>query len=246
MWLLTTRARPHLAAAALAACADTGMTSRGVVYVDGDEHGLYDELELPDNWDIHRADHAGLSQALRWCLATFPDEPHYGWLADDMQPRTYAWDRRLEQAAGDRCMSQANDLWVFPVHPAAVASGQEPSAGQCWAGPLIRTVGWWALPGTVQAGTDVAWAQIIWRLRRMRFQDDVTVEHLHWRRGLRPHDQLDTDMHDANGHTHTAQDLKLLARFLKSQDLRLAVQRVRMTLPHHTPRPATSQRVRAQ
>ena len=207
------------------------MTSPGVVYIDGDEDGLYDDIKVPGNWTVHRADHAGLSEALRWCLRTFPNEQSYGWLADDMLPGTSEWDKKLEQAAGSRCMSQADDRWSFVRDPRSARNGIEPTAGQCWGGDLIRAVGWWALPGTFQAGTDVAWARLVHRLGRMRFCDDVVVEHRHWRRGVRKRDRLDTDMHDANGHPHTEQDLERLWGWLGSREFVIAVQRVRRYCP---------------
>lgn len=244
MWLLTTRQRPKLAAEALAACAETGMTSEGIVYIDGDEHGLYKRLTVPTNWTVHRAEHGGLSRALQWCLETFPHERFYGWLADDMAPRTPGWDRKLEDAAGTRCMAQANDLWSYIRDPVSARTGLEPTAGHCWGGDLIRTVGWWALPGSVQAGTDVAWARLVHRLQRMRFCDDVTVEHRHWRRGARRRDSLDTDMYDSNGHTHTDDDLKLLWAWLDSRDFYMTVRKVRLRCPVHGGRRVVVARVK--
>lgn len=231
MWLLTTRQRPELAADCLAACVKTGMISRGVVYVDGDEDGLYRHFRVPPNWTVHYAKHAGLSAALDWCLAAYPEEPFYGWLADDMQPRTRGWDRALQSAAGTRCFSQAKDCWVYDLNPSAVAYGLEPSAGMCWGGDLVRAAGWWALPGTFQAGTDVAWIRIVQRLRRMRFCHVATVEHLHWRRGKRERDLLDTDMNDSNGHLHTDRDLEVLWEWLASREFPETVQRLRNLCP---------------
>lgn len=200
------------------------MTSPGVLYIDGDERGEYADMAYPDNWTVHLAQHAGLSAALRWCLATYSDEASYGWLADDMIPRTHGWDRALEQAAGRCGMSQAQDLWVAPKLPAEVRLG-EPTAGQCWGGDLLRAVGWWALPGTFQAGTDAAWSILIQRLGRMHYLDEVTVEHRHWRTGKRERDMLDTDMVDYNGHEHTAVDLRKLRRWQRSPEFRHALGR---------------------
>jgi hypothetical protein len=205
---------------------ENGMTSRGVFYVDGNERGLYDDVVLPPNWTLHIAEHAGLSAALDWCLATYPDESNYGWLADDMCPMTPGWDWTLEQAAGECFMSQARDDWVFNMWPEQAANGSEPTAGHCWGGKLMRAVGWWALPGTVQAGTDVAWARLVYDSERMRFCDTVTVEHRQWRTGKRPRDKLDTDMNDSNGHAHTERDLELLFAWLRGPDYNRAQRRI--------------------
>lgn len=200
------------------------MTSRGVFYVDGDEQGLYRDISLPENWTLHVSEHRGLSAALQWVFANYPDEANYGWLADDMAPRTQGWDVALEQAAGRCCMSQAQDLWVAPKFPDAVCRA-ELTAGQCWGGDLIRAVGWWALPDTFQAGTDVAWIRIVAQLGRLRYLPEVTVEHRHWRTGRRAQDALDTDMLDYHGHPHTKRDLDVLYLWLASPAFGHAVQR---------------------
>jgi len=206
------------------------MTSVGVLYVDQVTLDGYADLRLPANWRLHLAGaHTGLSAALRWCFKTHPDEASFGWLADDMLPRTPQWDRLLEQAAGRCYMSQCRDDWVFPEFPGPVREGLEPSAGQCWGGDLVRTVGWWALPGTFQGGTDVAWIRLVHHLGRMRFVDDATVEHRHWRTGKRERDQLDTDMIDYNNHRHTEKDIRILYRWLRSPDFRRTARRVMAT-----------------
>jgi len=237
VWLLTSRNRPKLAHDCLKACVKTGMKSRGVFYIDGDEQGLYDAVVLPKNWTLHIAEHAGLSAALDWCLEAYPDEESYGWLADDMRPLTHGWDRLLEQAAEGGCMSEARDNWVTlawtPLvrrsgarRTQAVTSSCEPTAGMCWSGDLLRAVGWWALPGSVQAGTDVAWARLTCESARFRYLDDVVVEHHHWRSGKRKRDRLDTDMHDANGHDHTGRDLELLSTFLRGNEFNRTMRKI--------------------
>ncbi len=231
MWLLTTRARPRLAAECLEGCRRSNMKSAGIVYIDGDEDGLYNGFVTPRNWIVHRAEHGGLSQALRWCFETYPNEPFYGWLADDMYPATHRFDKILEAAAERCCMSQAKDDWVYLTWPNEAKQGWEPTAGQCWGGDLVRAVGWWALPGTYQAGTDVAWARLIAELGRMRFCEEVTVEHRQWRTGKRTQDALDTDMLDSNGHAHTQEDLKVLFSWLRGPDFGRTMRRVVKNCP---------------
>lgn len=193
IWLLSTRGRPRDAQATIDACQEAGMTSRGVVYVDEDT-GLYNRLRLPKNWDMHRErEWLSLQGSMSWCLRAFPDASHYGWLADDTRPRTFDWDRRLEAAAGAWCLSYAKDLWMsenkFDVW--RLEQGKDLSSGLCWGGSLVRTVGWWALPGVRQAGIDTAWTDLISPLDLHRYTPSVTVEHLNWRTGKRPKDAMD-------------------------------------------------------
>lgn len=228
MWLLASRQRPRLARECIEACTVNGMTSAAILYVDDVEAGAYGEIALPANWTLHVAGrHGGLSTALQWCLATYPSERSYGWLADDMRPRTPRFDVILEELAGTCFMSQANDLWAFRRDPEGVRAGREPGAGMCWGGDLVRAVGWWALPATFQGGTDVAWTSLAHHLGRMRFAEGVVVEHQHWRTGKRLKDDLDTDMHDANGHGHTKRDVHRLYRWLRSPDFGRTVERAR-------------------
>jgi hypothetical protein len=236
MWLLASRNRPHLAAECIAACTDMGMLSPAILYVDAETADGYERIPLPGNWTLHVAgEHAGLSAALQWGLTAFPSEPSYGWLADDMRPLSPQFDRLLEHAAGTRFMAQAMDNWAAVRDPVSVRRGIEPSAGQCWGGDLVRAVGWWALPGTFQAGTDVAWCRMLSELGRVRYLPHVVVEHRHWRTGKRERDALDTDMWDSNEHEHTERDLEILFSWLKSVEYRRTVGLIRRRCPVRGP-----------
>lgn len=101
IWLLSTRDRPNQAQETIDACQAAGMTARGVVYIDQDT-GLYEGLRLPHNWTVHRELRwLSLQGSMSWCLREYPDATQYGWLADDVRPRTKGWDTALEQAARD-------------------------------------------------------------------------------------------------------------------------------------------------
>lgn len=166
------------------------MTSRGVVYVDGDRY----KLRLPPNWTVHQEPaHLGLQGSMQWCYRQFPDATSYGWLADDTRPRTAGWDVQLEQAAGAWNLAYASDNWISNDQTGRdrLQTGHDLSSGLCFGGDLVRAVGWWALPGVFQAGIDTAWTEIVrpWNLHR--YVADVLVEHRHWRDNARPKDSLD-------------------------------------------------------
>lgn len=194
------------------------MTSTGVVYVD-ETVDEYRDIRLPANWTIHYEPEWGSLQAsLQWCLNEYPDASHYGWLADDVRPRTHGWDKLLEEAAGDWCLSYARDLW-FSEHPSRLAEledGTNLSSGLCWGGELVRTVGWWALPGVRQAFIDVAWCRIIETLGLQRYTPHVTVEHLNYRTGKRDRDEVDEWSRD--GENYIERDIEIGYRWLASPE----------------------------
>jgi hypothetical protein len=193
IWLLSTRGRPRECQETLDACEQTGMTSPGVVYVDETVND-YSTIRLPANWTIHYEPEWGSLQAsLSWCFDRYPDATQYGWLADDTRPRTGCWDKQLEEAAGDWRLVCAKDLWLSesPSTRVALENGNDLSSGLCWGGELVRTVGWWALPGVRQAWIDVAWTKIVHPLHLYRYVDHVTVEHLNYRTGKRERDAVD-------------------------------------------------------
>lgn len=186
IWLLSTRKRPEQAQAAVDACQSAGMTSQGVVYIDG---GIYPRLRLPKNWVKHEEpEHLGLQGSMQWAYHAYPDATQYGWLADDTRPRTRGWDKALEEAAGCANLACARDGLNKPDE---ILLGHNLSSGLCWGGDLVRAVGWWALPGVFQAGIDTAWTDLVRPWGRHRYLPDVFVEHLHWKNNTRPEDSLD-------------------------------------------------------
>lgn len=193
IWLLSTRGRPKECQATLDACERAGMTSPGVVYVD-ETVDMYRNIRLPKNWTIHYEPEWGSLQAsMSWCFNEYPDATQYGWLADDVRPRTRGWDKILESEAGDWCLSYARDLWLSEAEwtRLELEDGANISSGLCWGGNLVRAVGWWALPGVRQAFIDVAWCRIVQPLNLSRYTPCVVVEHLNYRTGKRERDDVD-------------------------------------------------------
>jgi len=205
------------------------MTSQGVLYVDGSDD--YHRIRLPGNWRVHyEPEWRGLQGSLQWCYETFPNATQYGWLADDTRPRTEGWDKRLEQAAGDWNLAYAKDLWMseHPISLDALQSGRDLSSGLCWGGELVRTVGWWALPGVVQAGIDTAWTELIRPLSLHRYVDDVVVEHLHYKAKKRPKDSVDEG-------AHINPDITVRNRWVWSSQYRNTLRRLTRFVPSGDP-----------
>lgn len=190
------------------------MTSPGVVYVD-ETVDMYRKIRLPKNWTIHYEPEWGSLQAsMSWCFEQYPDASHYGWLADDTFPRTPGWDKLLEMSAGPWGLSYARDMWMSegPIERWEFETGKNLSSGLCWGGELVRTVGWWAIPGVRQAGIDTAWCSIIEPLGLARYRHDIVVEHHNYRTGKRERDEGDS--WDRGGDNYVERDIATVRKWM--------------------------------
>ena len=204
IWLLSTKGRPELCQEVLDACSESGMTSQGLVYVDGDS---YPDLQLPSNWEkVEGPEWGGIAAGMNIVMERHPSASAYGWLADDTFPRTSGWDRRVEQAAGDWRLAYCNDAGYIQ-HLTDVMTGRDLTSGLCWGGELVRAVGWWTLPGVYCAGIDTAWVEIVQPLGLWAYLDDVVVEHKNYRTGKREYDEIDD--WDHSGKNHIEEDIAI-------------------------------------
>jgi len=167
---------------ALAAFARHGSTP-GVLYVQGDTRG-YEDVVLPDGWKridtgMRFLDHR------RHCFREYPDEPWYGFLADDNRPATDGFDAAMIGAAGAWRLACAKS----PMRELAIWPHGIPSA-MVLGGNLVRDVGWWAPPHVGHCTTDVHWLTIT-RAAGAAVLVDAVVEHVHWQEGNRPKDETD-------------------------------------------------------
>lgn len=228
MWLLPSRNRPSSCRNTLAAFAALG-TTPGVLWVDDAPDG-YADIALPAGWSVEYASahgRHGIAESMRWLYEAYPGRAWYGWIADDMTPVTPDFDRELiETAAGKYFVYCSGDkhktpaTWRTPKagHPGAPAT--IPSA-MLWGGDLVRSVGWWVPPWSVQTCIDEAWKQIALKAGLARYRHDVIVRHLHWMTGGRPKDETDQyGMQAARG------DIGRLRGWLESAEFGRIVRRV--------------------
>lgn len=210
MWLLPTRGRPAMAQRFLDAALATGMTSPAILLID-ERGGEYPPMRYSSNWLEVRMK-VDMADAMQWAFTTNPTASFYGWVADDMIPRTQQWDRELIMTAGEWYMAHCNDLDLAlnPNIMEGVLSG-----AMCWGGNLVRTVGWWALPGVQQGGIDDAWIHMFKRLFNLkRYREDVVVEHFHYNNGKRDVDKTDDRIRD--GIEYINNDLATFSRWRAS------------------------------
>lgn len=224
MWILTTRGRPAMCQEVLDACESTGMTTPGLVYVDGpvnDEIDIaYLNLRLPKNWTVHYSSvHTNIGEAMRWFQKEYPDLPWYGWMADDCPPRSSGWDLELIKAAGKDCISYPNDDWQ---------QGKKDRDGTphvtsiiCLGGEFVRALPCWVLSGMVQMYIDDYWESVAVPANRMRYQEHVFCEHRHFANGKRPRDATDT--RQFKGRHFPADDHVIYQLWLMSDERKRAI-----------------------
>lgn len=197
MWLLPTRGRPEHARACLQACRDTGMTEPAVLIVDprgGDYPWLASQHQverlLPENWVVYVREW-GMLECLRWMFREYPNEPYYGWLADDLRPETPGWDVELVKAAGRWRIADCNDDWLARD---AMTRMWSLCGAFCWGGDLVRAAGFWAIPDADMAYTDDTWTKILEQFQSYALRahlPDVMIRHLQFKNGLREMDETD-------------------------------------------------------
>lgn len=162
------------------ACVDTGMSSPAVAVIYETEPGQYAGIAAPDNWTFFYSK-MSMAGAMRFVFEEWPDEEGYGWLADDIRPRTQGWDKTLESYVERWHIVTNADGWVrgqmsgVPIYP----------------GDMCRLLGWYAPPGYYQAGLDDIWWWMGTQLGNIRFIGDVVTEHLTHHTGKRQRDATD-------------------------------------------------------
>lgn len=216
VWLLPTRGRAKGCQETIDACVATKMSSPCYILIDTRVDD-YPDLKLPDNMIAVRLP-LDMGDCMRLIFQMFPYEKSYGWLADDVRPRTDYWDKELENAAADWRLSNCDDLWL--------ANAKNPPLSLCgafcWGGKLVRAVGWWAPPGYIQAGIDDTWVFICAKkINLMIYCVDVVVEHLNYRTEKRPWD--DTDDWERDGAKYVEADLEREKEWEKTDDARLVL-----------------------
>jgi hypothetical protein len=127
----------------LEACIGTQMTEQAVAWMDG---GLekYKNISWPHNWwCMSSNEHLETAAIFNLIFSMYPDERYYGFLEDDVVPRTYQWDRKIGEAVGD---------WgVVYCHDGEKLSDLRVTAV---GGEVFRALGYICPPGFVHLFTD--------------------------------------------------------------------------------------------
>ncbi len=174
MWVYPSRGRPAACQALLDSMVAHGSTAGGVLYVHEDDESYdgYASLRLPAGWFLRqvRSGVVGCAQGLRRAFRTDPDEPWYGWIADDNTVETDGFEQRLIAAAGPWGIASANDGWQAPkrMHGATVFGGE-----------FLRALGYWVPEGFQHLYIDDVWGHLGRQLGNWRTLMDVHTPHNH-------------------------------------------------------------------
>ena len=169
---MPTRGRPHLIARAFEKAPPT---APGAVVHDFDQANIYKDARAP--WRSYAMDRKYLGPKLNALLRSFPDEPWYGIVNDDMQPVTPGWDIDLPKAAGPWGIAYADDCYHGRIG-ASVLGGE-----------LVRALGWLAPQGVDHFYIDNVHEQIAADLGVGVPCGHIKIPHLHFTMGGTPFDK---------------------------------------------------------
>lgn len=204
MWLLATRSRFSNCKRFLEAWHATKANSPVYLRMDEDDPQLEEVLALPwpKQFIIKVGPRARLGECATEMFKTYPSEPWYGMLGDDVIPGTDYWDRRLIERAGTHDISAGNDVHekkIRIIHP-------------CVGGDLVRLVGWFALPGLKHLAIDTVWEEIHHHFGRNNQMEDVILEHAHFF-----FDQASVDKTYQEGQSWKAEDRRIFREWKEKE-----------------------------
>lgn len=173
MWILPSRARPHNIERLVKAWHETHASTTLLLWVDMDDPmlGCYSSLELPITWKLVVGERLPLSGIYNEVYRRYK-ESWYGFIADDVVPRTESWDIRLIEAAGLDGM-------------AVPSGGHDPEGAPHFVlgGKLVDSIGWLSLPGLDRLYIDRVWLDIANKRGVLRRIPDIILEHCHFSNG---------------------------------------------------------------
>lgn len=187
MWFLCTSGRPQRCIEMLEAAKRTGISTPGLVVVNGGDQSAGYEIvaeHLPENWQIRFwHEETSLLDRMNALFAEQPTLPWYGWLSDDFVPVTDKWDQKLIQDVKESGgVVTANDRWQFP--------NRMLSSAAVFSGDMLRTMGFWMPPGFQHSFADDVLEKLGRDLQIWRNREDVVVEHHHYMNDKAPKDHV--------------------------------------------------------
>lgn len=173
---MPTMDRPNRAQSAIDSIIACQVSTPGIVIVNGPlQREDYERLRLPLGWTIEfLPQNIGVCAALNHVFRRHPVEQWYGLACDDEHVFTPSFDRILIESAGRWNFAHGNDGWK--------------SERRIWTyvvvgGDLLRTLGWWSLPGLWHCYHDDVQETIAAELGLKRWCRDVNTKHVHWEKG---------------------------------------------------------------
>ena len=176
IFVLPSRGRPHNIARFITEYKETGATTPVWLRLDDDDPSGY-VCDHP-NWIVEIGQRVPLSEIYNDAYWKFPGSAWFGFIADDVVPKTNQWDTRLIEAAG-------RDGMAVP------SGGHDPNGAPHFVlgGDLVRSIGWLCLPGLHRLYIDTVWLDIATQRGVLRRVPEVLLEHLHFSNGKALMDQ---------------------------------------------------------
>ena len=175
MHILPTRGRPQI----LQRYFDEGKPAEsGVVIIDSDQCRMYQDVTIPDHWDVLLVQPMqGFVAKVNLGFKYAPDEPWYSFEGDDCIGRPSGWDTKLGERAAQGYITYGDDLFNHKVtHPYIC-------------GHFCRDLGWVAHPAFKHLYVDLVWERIGEALGCLEYYPDVITEAHHFANGKLPMDQ---------------------------------------------------------
>jgi hypothetical protein len=172
-----------------------GMTGSGLIALSEVDPTIdaYRALDLPPGWQlmICPVGASSVCHALRLAFKTYPNEPWYGQIGENLGVESDGFEQRLVAAAGPKGVASGNDMWQAheDIHRGRMRGAV------VFGGDLLRALGYWSPEGFGHNYFDDVWETIGRRLGNWRTLMDVITPDLHpdspYSGGVRrPADQL--------------------------------------------------------
>lgn len=177
MWIIPSRGRPERLAMLLAAMTKHGATETGIIWLNEDDPSIheYHGIQYPEKWSFRYCEPGvrGCAEKLRRAFAEFPNEPWYGFMADDIGIETDGFEQTLIAAAGLWGIASGNDMARAREN---VMEGRLNGAS-VFGGDLLRALGYWVPLDFMQLYIDDVWEAIGRSLGNWRTLMDVVTTH---------------------------------------------------------------------
>lgn len=175
MLILPTIYRPDSLRRFVTAYEATGGTIPVWVVFNEDNAFQYADVKTPAHWKRCKVSRVSqLGDIFTAMFRSFPDEPYYGMVADDVVPETQGWDVILRDSCQHDKIAWGWDgiqNEKLPVHPFI-------------GGDLVRRLGYWSAPGIKHWYVDNAWKDIADKLNCGVYLPEVRMKHVHYANGL--------------------------------------------------------------
>lgn len=217
-WIIKSFNRPQQCGRLIEQLKATGMTTPGVLIVNGCEMAdAYRQIALPDNWEtVWIEQNIGTCAPLNQYFDSHPFEPWYGVIDDDEWVTTPEWDKKLIEAAGSWNVAHGDDGWQSEarLHGFVTIGGE-----------LMRAVGYYCIPGLWHWYGEAMWEMLAKEIPFRRFTPEVRTEHRHWINNRAP-----VDPTYISGQSRRREDLVVFQNWLNT-DFPAAVQRIKAKRP---------------